>query len=56
MIQPDLPPAAELASLLARYDTGAMPPGIAARVAELRRIIAGRLLDGVEHNAMPEVR
>jgi hypothetical protein len=51
MTQPILTAAQELATLLARYDTGAMPPGIAARVAELRR-----LLNGIEHNAMPEVR
>jgi hypothetical protein len=42
MTQPILTDAQELATLLARYDTGAMPPGIAARVAELRRIIAAR--------------
>ena len=42
MTQPTLTPAQDLATLLARYDTGAMPPGIAARVAELRRIIGAK--------------
>lgn len=38
-----LTPAAELAFLLARYDHGALPPGVAARVVELRKIVeAGR--------------
>jgi hypothetical protein len=42
MTQPTLSPGLELTMLLARYDHGALPPGIAARVAALRRI-TGRI-------------
>ncbi len=35
MMQPTLSASAELKSLLVRYDCGAMPPGVAARVSTL---------------------
>jgi hypothetical protein len=38
--QPTLSPSAELQMILARYDGGCMPDGVAKRVAELRRMIA----------------
>ncbi len=37
MMQPTLSVAAELQSLLVRYDCGVMPPGVAARVAILAK-------------------
>ncbi len=40
MTQPVLSAEAELHALLVRYDYGAMPPGIAARVADLKRTVA----------------
>lgn len=62
MTQPVLTAVAELAALLIRYDYGAMPPGIAARVAELKHLIecekqAGAML-GIcpEHQARGEER
>lgn len=39
MMQPTLSAAAELQSILVRYDFGAMPPGLAARVCTLREIL-----------------
>ena len=39
MIQPSLSAAAELQALLVRYDYGAMPPGVAARVAALSQAL-----------------
>ncbi len=45
MTQPVLSDAAELISLLARYDCGALPPGIAARVSVLIAV-AHRLKTG----------
>jgi hypothetical protein len=41
--QPTLSPAAELQMILARYDGGCMPDGVAKRVAELRLVIAKQL-------------
>jgi hypothetical protein len=38
--QPTLSAHAELSMILQRYDHGGMPEGVAARVAELRRLIA----------------
>ncbi len=38
-MQPTLSLAAELQALLVRYDCGAMPPGVAARVSILREML-----------------
>ncbi len=39
-MQPTLSASAELMTLLVRYDCGALPPGIAARVHRLRETLA----------------
>ncbi len=51
MMQPTLSVAAELQSLLVRYDCGAMPPGVAARVAILREMLELQL--GADDAVLP---